>query len=277
MKKFFIILLSVMIVLMSIGCDQKVTGLTEVPTEGPTEVQLSDAPALPPEATMSIPDMGGDGGGTKRSAKPIATYSKINIGIATLAVGYWTGVVKLALIKPVALFILTHSVNPVPLPDNSGWQWSVSNCNYTATLISKEQGDSIYWAMNVTGGGLTNYTWFDGTSTKDGKSGRWTFYNVSSSGGTNAAVYKFTYELTDSTEDVKVQVVDKENDAFKSYLQWIAEGNMRTFRGYNSQKEETIIIEWNMVTEAGSIKNLRTGNQFCWDTKNSNHRDIACN
>ena len=103
--------------------------------------------------------------------------------IAYTAVSYWTLSIQLALLEPAALFAICHSMEPAPLDDNNGYKWEVQNGEFSAVLIGKVQDDSVRWSMTVSGGDLSDFTWFTGTSTITGNAGSWTFYDTAAVAG----------------------------------------------------------------------------------------------
>jgi hypothetical protein len=182
--------------------------------------------------------------------------------------------VQLALVEPVILFKMCHSTRPSPLPDNSGWVWSVSNNNgFSAELTGRVENDQVQWSMSVSGGTLSDFVWFTGTSTITGREGSWTFYDTANGGTPSIA---FSYQVTDVKNSVRVTVVDQRSAGIGSYLEWVEQGTAMSFEAFGSEKNEKFIIAWDKVTEAGSIENLVTTEKYCWDTKENNHQDIAC-
>jgi hypothetical protein len=218
---------------------------------------------------MSIPSLGQQG-----SAKSAAIQSQNAVTVAYTAVSFWTGSVKLALLEPAALFALCHNTQPKPLADNSGWQWTISDANFSATLVGKVIADSARWTMSVSGGNLSNFVWYTGTSTITGNAGYWIFHDTTA--GYPASIL-LAYDVTTLAGACKVQVIKAGDPNFGSYLGWAAIGDVRTFTGYDATNLQTITIVWNNVTEAGTIINQTTGEHYCWDTKANNHQDISCN
>lgn len=59
-------------------------------------------------------------------------------------------------------------------------------------------------------------------------------------------------------------------------MQWTSAGIDKTFEANGSEKNEKYLISWNESTEAGSITNEMTQQQWRWDIKANNHRNITC-
>ena len=229
-----------------------------------------DAPNLPPETSMTIPEFGGDAG----LGKSAQSETYFAFPLAYLAVSYWTTTVQLALLQPALLFTLCHSTRPSPLPDNSGWIWNVRDNNgFSAELIGRLENDQVRWTMTVSGGNISNFVWFTGVSVITGRQGTWTF-NDTINGGT--PLVQFTYEITDAKNIVKMTMIDQTRPDANSYLQWSEQGSAMTFKAYGAEKNEKYLISWDKITEAGSIENLVNQDKYCWDTKQNNHADITC-
>jgi hypothetical protein len=259
MKKTLAIVSTTAALLLAIGCTTT--------TLGPSEAN----PQLPPASSMAIPQMGSQG-----MAKQSAVESNNAFAIAYYAVSYWTLNVRLALLEPATLFVLAHNAEPKPLDDNSGWQWLISNGQFSATLVGRVSGDSVRWSMTVNGGSLQDFTWYTGTSTITGKNGSWTFYDTSLVNGEHPATIRFDYSVGSPTESVKVSVVNPADTSYGCYLLWTAAGSEKTFEAFDAKKPETILIGWNDVTEAGYLQNVTTGEKACWGSKETGHADIVC-
>lgn len=262
MKKFLAVVFSVGMALMAIGCTKS--------SIGPVQ---SGAPTIPSEATMQIPQLGEDAGAlAKATANDSAAYS-----LAKAAVVYWTLTVDLALVKPVALFKICHSTQPKPLDDKSGWKWTVADGGYSATLVGRIESDSVRWSMTVSGGSLSNFKWFDGTSTITGSNGYWTFYDTTSS---HPAVIRFSYNISAAYYgDITATVVNPSDANYNSYLKWTSSGTDKYFEGFDAVTNKQYTIYWNAASGAGSIqeRNLTTAElvKYCWDTTLNNHRDLG--
>jgi hypothetical protein len=262
MKKFVKLTLGMAVLASTIGCTNK-------NPIGPASSSLT----LPATASMTIPSFGGQQG----LGKTAATSTHFAFTMAYTAVSYWTGNVELALMQPRALFEICQTAQPTPLPDNSGWVWTVSDTKgFSATLTGRVENDIAQWSMSVTGGNLTNFVWFTGVSTITGRSGTWTFYDTTTVNGVNPAVIQFAYTLSDAQKTVKVSVVNTTSPDYGSFLQWSGAGADKSFEAYDAKTAGHVLISWNETTEAGSIANVVTGQHYCWDTRANGHGDIAC-
>jgi len=219
---------------------------------------------------MTIPEFG-SANGLGKSAAPETHFAAT---LAYLTVSYWTVTVQLALLQPAMLFKICHSTQPTPLPDNSGWVCRVSdNKGFSAELTGRVENDQVQWTMSVSGGTLSNFVWFTGTSVITGREGSWTFYDTAS-GGTPSI--RFDYYMTDARNTVTVTVIDERNAGNSSYLEWAERGNDMSFEAFDAGKNEKFLISWDKFTETGSISNLTSNEKYCWDTKQNGHVDIAC-
>lgn len=235
----------------------------------PDEQAISTPPQIPALSTMVIPSLENPTGAKRAAAESV---SGLNHGGAVLAIGFWTGVVAVNLAAPVILFEAARNAQPIRLPDSSGWQWVLSHGGHSALLTSRPMNGKYAWTMTVTGMGKSNFTWFTGLSSGDGKSGDWTFNDVAD----NQAEYRFTYALESATEVIKAEVVDADDKARGSYLMWKTAGHLKSFEGFDAEINQMTLIDWNAVTGAGMSRNLLTGNSYCWDTKYNGHADIPC-
>jgi hypothetical protein len=235
----------------------------------PEEHALGAPPKLPSAASMSIPTLQ-DMGAAKESA---AAGTSINVCIAFAANLFWTGVVAVALSGPVALFEAAVHTDPVPLPDSSGYQWVLSHGGFNALLTAQDKNGSWDWTMTVmSGNNMSNFTWFTGTSNQDGSQGNWTFYRHSDW----EPVHSFAYAITDSTQDVKVMIIDKDAETYGSFLHWNIDKHIKSLEGYNAQDKSSSLILYNSVSGAGKIEDRKNGNSYCWDTKVTGYADIPC-
>ena len=246
---------------VSIGCSN-----TSV---GPSQAGV---PALPPQSSMSIPSIAPTGLG-----KVSAVNSTIAVTLAYQAVRYWTVNVRESLRDPAALFALCHNnAAAVALGDNSGYTWEVGNTVFHAALIGRVESDSARWSMTVSGGGLSNFTWYRGTSTITGNAGYWDFYDTSLVNGVHPAVIRMSYNASGDDGTFKVAVVNSADSSFGSYLSWTSSGTSKSFSAFNAPKSEQISIRWNDLTEAGTLENVATGEKACWDSETNGHADIPC-
>jgi hypothetical protein len=261
MKKLLATVLAGSLMMSFIGC----TGFSLGPKQ-------AGAPSLPSETTMSIPSLGSSSQGLAKHSATADTSSSFII--AYLAVSYWTLTVQAALFEPVALFKICHRTQPKALDDNSGWKWVVADNGFSATLVGRVEGDSVRWSMTVSGGVLSNFKWFDGTSTITGYNGYWTFHDTAAG---NPGVIRFAYNVAGYQEgNVTVSVINPASADYNSYLSWTSNGLNKSFEAYSSKTGEKYLISWNDLSEAGSIENVVTQQTWCWDSKVNNHRNIAC-
>lgn len=80
----------------------------------------------------------------------------------------------------------TFLPNVQPVHQGNTWTWMAVNGQLTVTITATEQeNDSVYWKVVLNGsdnqGSYQNWVAMDGTLSRDGTSGNWTFYNLNSS------------------------------------------------------------------------------------------------
>jgi hypothetical protein len=237
--------------------------------EGGERARLTEPPVLPSAASMAIPQFAETTGAEKSGADPIGF---MNAGAAKLTVDFWTVVVALELATPVTIFALAHTTEPIPLPDSSGWQWVLNSGIHAAVLTSVQENGFVEWKMTVTANGGTPFVWFTGKSGTDGKSGNWVFNDLLD----HKAKYGFKYALTNTSEDVKAEILNAGSPSFGSYIEWKSEGHMRYFEGYDAAKKDATLISYNSITGAGKLKDVDEGTTRCWDSRLAWYRDIDC-
>ena len=235
------------------------------------ENEAHGAPKLPSENSMTLPAF--ELGNSSTLAK--TTVNRSHVGFAYLGVTYWTGATKLALASPVYLFHLAHSASPEALEDGSGFKWVLKNGVNEAVLTGQPSAGSSKWTMTVSNEKLTNFIWFDGTSSDQGKTGEWMFYNHETP-ETQSELFKFSYELSSSKEDVRAEIVGTSHEDFGNYLHWKTSGHLRSLEAYNAKKPEKVLVDWNMVNESGAITNLTENTKYCWDTNYKQHQNVTC-
>ncbi|MDB5102679.1 MAG: hypothetical protein JWP91_368 [Fibrobacteres bacterium] len=231
---------------------------------------LTEPPALPSAATMSIPALDGAAAAKVAGTQSTAAF---NVVAARLSVDFWTAVVAVNLAVPVSLFLHAHEAHPVPLPDSSGWQWVVNDGVFSALLTSQEYpGGNVAWKMTITGIGGQPKTWFTGISSGDGRTGDWTFLDPDA----GTARYGFSYDLTGADQSVKASVADKGQAGFGSYLQWKSDGTRLSFERFDAARKDAIRITYDPSTGAGRFQDVDGGVSRCWDTKANGFFDVDC-
>jgi len=241
--------------------------------------------ALPTEKSMEMPAfaIASQPSGALQKSTGTAEPTYFAATIAYTAVVFWTTVVQANLYTPVELFKLVHRYGKAEdLPDQSGRQWTVTDANsgFSAALTGKIAQDSVRWSMSVSGGTLTDFVWYEGTSTITGKSGYWVFHDTAEG---YPAVFKISYDVNIDGETkggVVLSVIDQANVNYGNYIKWSWDGTARAFETYDVANDkgvsEKYLISWDAVSEAGSIENLIDNQKYCWAEKSLNHMDIQC-
>ncbi|HTP79090.1 MAG TPA: hypothetical protein VMM57_01660 [Bacteroidota bacterium] len=159
--------------------------------------------------------------------------------------------------------------------DNGGvWTWTVTANGVTVTFTATKQSDGSYawkWSVNgtETGSGVTynNWTFLNGTSSADGKSGEWKVYNDNATtlaadyvwaAGVNGSVTSetgtlSTYDATGSSVTAKLIVINRsdktgEVDVYNNAVlvfkaTWVANGSGQ-WTVYNSEGTQTGTGSW---------------------------------
>ncbi len=238
----------------------------------PENVTLKQAPALPSMASMTLPGLPKTAV-AKKSAEIVGNGSQLNVAMAYYSNLIWSTVVAANLAGPVLLFDAAHKTEGTMLPDSSGFQWVIFQGEYHALLTAKLKSGNINWSMNlVSGNGMAAFTWFTGTSTLDGRSGDWTFFQYSD----KMPQHHLVYDIADSLIDVKAEIVEKGSENFGSYLHWNFGPKIYTLDGYGAKDKGSSLITYNHLNGAGKIEDRKNNNSYCWDTQIANYVDIPC-
>ena len=253
-------------------------------------------PALPPANSMTI-DFSNFSAGNKSAyiypqTKGITT--NVNWFLASTTAGFWNIILTVNLVVPIAAFKKAVETTPVYMNNNT-WEWKFSvssvGSTYNARLSGQIVTDSVKWVMYIAKdgvGGFTEFAWFTGTSSLDGKGGQWILNHSQTFPvpliqidwavtGKDIGSIKYTYirDLKDNgTEDL-----------FKtSYIQYgLTSGTLNAFYNIHFNNSTTtsdfkdVYIEWSTTNHNGHIKALhyyQDSNWHCWDGTGV---DVTCN
>lgn len=254
------VLVALLVGILGFGCSNSAVG--------PAQQALT----LPSESTMMIPSFLGANPGQGKIAADIQNPALVS----WVAVTYWTVGVNLALAQPRTAFIAVRVLGKAA-PITNGWTWTLTNADTTVVLTGIVDGDSVRWSMVANSPSLQNYTYFTGASTLDAHSGNWIFYDTTKVANQYPAVAKVSYNVTSaSIATAKVEIIKQADANYGAHLEWEVNGDARAFEAHDAVKDETVLITWSALTEAGSIENITTGDKGCWDTKVNSHATIAC-
>lgn len=243
-----------------------------------------DAPQIPPYETMAInfDDFKVD---DSKSATAL-NNTFVNWTYAKASVGFFSGIIGLTLIVPVATFYKSFEQKPTYLGDNK-WEWkydvAVGNATYKARMTGELRTSDVKWEMYVslTGeNGFSEFKWFEGTSQIDGTAGQWTLYHSE----------KFQEEVltidwkksSEKVAEITYTYVREKNNlrqpdvAKGSYLKYgLQESALDAyFKVYFyeifSQKMVNVDVQWSTTVYNGQVKaphNYQDQDWHCWNSK----------
>jgi len=254
------------------------------------ERQDKEPPELPPYESMAI-DFNKFTVQEKAAIdnlKSTTDTTMYNYQFAYLNVGFFSLILTVTLVVPVAAFYHSFSVEPAFLGDAT-WQWSydyiVLGGTYTARLTGQVRASDVKWEMYISKvgiGGFDEFKWYEGTSLLDGTGGQWI---LNQSAQYPDAMLQINWERT-GTEmgEVKytdVMVLDNDtspNEGFGSYIEaGITEGDLDAYYNiYLAESEYYVYIEWSITEYYGRVmaedSYLGPG-WHCWDNYGY---DIVC-
>ena len=215
----------------------------------------NDPPTLPPVASMQA-DLGlfTAGGPGEASAN-----TQLNFGNAAFRLTLINAVTVLNMAIPVATFAAAAQNDPVFGSDGRfHWRYSVqaSGQSFTADLSGTVAGGNTIWEMRLTTTGtqnpLDNFLWYSGTAQIGNGSGTWRVFDPESP-GSQVEVLRIDWEQVSETDRTLQFTVTGPGDNNGDQLTFDVDGDSRTVTLVDSSASETLVIEWNAVTGAGSI------------------------
>jgi hypothetical protein len=252
-------------------------------------------PVLPPAESMIIDFSNFE---TKKKSSVFSVDNKgvddINWAFAATVAGVWNTIIRTTLAVPVAAFKLAIDTDPVYLDDNT-WQWNYDasitmgqiSTTYKARLTGQIRSNDVLWKMYIARegtGAYPEFTWFEGTSNLDGKSGQWILNHSSqfpdpmlridwTRNSTDIATIKYTYIRELNNEGT--------TDPFRnSSIEYGLTANPLNayykIHYFNGIQFSDVDVEWNTTGHNGKVKAplfFPTSNWYCWD---GNLVDITC-
>lgn len=254
-----------------------------------------DPPVLPPAESLIIP-FGDFVPQKKSSAEPAGTKGVENSSweFAALVSGYWNTILNTTLAVPVSAYISATQAKPSYVSENL-WLWSFNTSvtvNQTTTvykcrLSGEIRETDVEWKMHISGDGANafpEFMWLEGTSEKDGSSGKWIIYHSpqyieealtvdwSKNGGEIGTVrYTYVRSLNSSRlpDPFKGSTITfgKANNALNQFY------DIRYFNGISFSE---VRVEWNSASKEGRVRSASyfgNTNWYCW---NSNLVNAVC-
>lgn len=165
--------------------------------------------------------------------------------------------------------------------ENGEWIWTYSfshnGFDIEFKLVAAREGEKVNWAMYVSGSifGAEGNLFFEGTTNQDATKGKWIYYSF------------FPFENSGPLSKVEWAVSSKDNVSLKftlligkegrggSTIDYHFDGTVKRAIFYNSLKDMTTEIAWNVNTKAGYIiaPDYNNGVKSCW---NSSLQNVSC-
>lgn len=213
-----------------------------------------------------------------------------NYSFSASVVNIWKNEIADNLIIPFTAFRLAANNTPAWVSNNT-WEWKYNVTGVAGTCKARLSGkilsNEIRWAMYITRTGTgahAEFLWFEGVSSPDGNSGKWTLMHSYqfqepmlqidwTKTGKNISSVKYTY-LRDRKND-------RTNDPFKgSYLQYgittdplNASFTVHFYEALILNDFVDVFIEWSTNAGNGRVKALyKFGDNdwHCWDKEKNN-------
>ena len=249
---------------------------------------ISDAPMLPPVASMSIDfdavtepqqqSVSIAGAVVEPSA---ATQSSSYFAFAAFQVGGWSTLIKIGMAVPVAAFVESFRHLPIKQPDGSWvrtYAVTVSNVLYTAQLYSKLEDEQVHWDMYISKEGeYTRFNWFSGVSEIGAGSGYW-IINKNPTDPIPLVQIDWNWDRVSDTGDVRFTNIEPEGAENGGYIYYgnnEPEPYQAFYDIYNKGQDNLIEIEMNTDTHEGRVRNLQHFGNEDWHYWDSRLRDTV--
>lgn len=237
------------------------------------------APDLPPSSTMVMNF--GNFEDTTGNGKMLDT-TKINFVHAATNVYWWSLVVTLHAVVPVAAFQEALNQNASYDSNSKTWTWEY-NTNvsvwgqYNCRLEAKLVGSNVQWEMYISKSGLyTDFLWYSGLSAVDGTNGTWRLYQNPTS-TKNAYMDILWHRNTNGTEDIKYTNIvpgSNQNGSYIEYGTTQVDPNYNAFYNiYGIANNNLLEVKWNTQIKEGRVKDgskFNDADWHCWDNSFTN-------
>jgi len=226
------------------------------------EFQDSVAPGLPPIESMSIPLKGFTTKSGINNSKSYLWY-----GVSTLYIRMWNEIISSTLTFPEASFTEAFNHKSVQVKDNL-WQWT-----YHFTVLAEEYISELQASLDgkeVIKGSFLRFKWFTGISKHDGTSGSWVIYKSPTEIN---ELYGIDWQKNHKDGTSEVTFTNLYHGKFNKYSYINYKKTMvkpydATYTIYDGPENKIVAIQWNSLTNEGSIKlthNKKIDGPHYWD------------
>lgn len=177
--------------------------------------------------------------------------------------------------------LLAAATGTTPNNTDEGWQWNYevthNQSSFNATLFANvnPSEQKVNWELqasaNWSGISFNELTFLKGTSQLNGQDGHWyTFRPVGTSETDTTS--RTQYSFQDSLNfDIGMRILttqELKNDS----LYFSRDDSLKTVKHFSSSEQDSVVINWNITTGSGSIKDpsYNNGDLACWDSTFAN-------
>lgn len=230
-------------------------------------------PELPSTETMTVDMSEMESVSNKAPAK----MAESNFNTALIAVGVAKIILEANLAIPKALVSAAQNAT-VESTGDAEWEWNyvtaANGQNFGVMLTASiDNSDKVNWNFYVTNSslGIEDVLFFTGTSDREGNSGTWTYFDLS----TQSEVSTIEWERTENEVSIRLDVESDRNDNLGDYITYDFDGTIKSVTFFDASENNTSIISFNTETSTGFIisPNYNEGAKSCWD---ENLNNIMC-
>src|SRR5699024_3793195 len=172
-------------------------------------------------------------------------------------------------------FGIFQEIGDDPDYNDGNWTWSFGHSEFTVDFTSKEVGSSIQWTMDYSADmedlQLDNYRVMEGTTSKDGVSGTWTFNQLRVESGSETPFIVTEWDNESATErDITTDIYD--DGSIGSTLHYIQNGTEHMMTLKEAGSSEDYEVFWNTDAMEGYFID-ENGEKSCW---NADFKNIPC-
>jgi hypothetical protein len=214
------------------------------------------------------------------SAQP-KTAAGIHFGAAALRVWPVSLILTANLILPAAV---THAATQVdPVFEDDAWHWSTTTTAYGQQTISLDlsatpSSPGHDWSMIVSFAHgaipITDFELFSAHTENNGTEGSWQLFYPDGDESVNVLDAEFNKD-SETDKQLTFAIPDDAAQNAGDSVTYTEDGDLRTFRWIQVDAELQTYVEWDHVTQEGSITatNYNSGEKACWD---ADLEDVVC-
>ncbi len=186
-----------------------------------------------------------------------------------------------AVLVPTVAYKEAFNHEPTYIEDGT-WQWAYSVTvfgNSYGVVLTGTRIDRSTFSMEMKlsmMGGFQDFTWFSGVIRYDLSEVNWTLYK-SPDNPTEFLSIEFVKDYETEVGNIKVTIVDPDNDFYGSYIQYGEDPEQEYSAYYNVLKQDsTVNIEWSMTDLYGHVKSSEWFKDNEWHCWSETLQDVDC-